>query len=83
MMDILRYTHACIRNISLAYMNKLPVQGGRQLCVEKDLSFVLGSTELLSVQILLTGQMTSSSHLIRVSNRDHHEIYNVKQWGQS
>lgn len=82
-MDILRYTYTSIHNITLVYTNRLPVQGGRQLCVEKDLSFVLGSTELLSVQILLTEQMTSSPHLIRVSNKGHHEIYNVKQLGQS
>lgn len=82
-MDILRHTHACIHNSTLAHTNQLPVQGGRQLCVEKDLSFVLGSTELLSVQILLTEQMTSLPHLIRVSNKGHHETYNVKLLGQS
>jgi len=82
-MDTLRYTHACIHNNTLAHTNQLPVQGGRQLCVEKDLSFVLGSTELLSVQILLTEQTTSSPHLIGVSNKGHHETYNVKLLDQS
>ena len=74
--------HACIQNSTLAHTNQLPAQGDRQLRVEKDLSFVLGSTELLSVQILLTGQTTSSPHLIGVSNKGHHETYNVKLLGQ-
>jgi hypothetical protein len=54
--------HACIHNITLPHKNQLPVQEGRQLHVEKDQGSVLGSTELLSVQILLTEQMTSSLH---------------------
>jgi len=82
-MDILRCMHTYIHNSTLAHTNQLPVQGGRQLCVEKDLSFVLGSTELLSVQILLKEQMTSSPHLIGVSNKGHHETYNVKLLGHS
>jgi hypothetical protein len=61
-MDIQRHTNACTQNITLAHKNRLPVQEGRQLCVEKDPSFVLGSTELLSVQILLTEQTISSQH---------------------
>jgi len=75
--------HACTHNCTQAHTNPLPVQWGRQLCVEKDLSFVLGSTELLSVQILLTEQMTSSPHSIGVSNKGHHETCNVKLLGQS